>query len=686
VKWPIPQQRSEMKKCSGLGLLLLVQVVVIASTPGLCQRSETNNWSRAPQVKKCAEKSGTVHPLLNPQSEFRARVQSNEEEQNDPPKLIWSPPGADTDNGPSYRLRRSSSRAIPPLEAAYMRERRAVEDVEFHSYAVRNGIRQESATGRNECTETAPRLGVAISGGSLRSYLNAAGILSAMDKRMPGAEEAGTGGLLQSLSYIAGESGGAWLLGSWFAQGLPTFQDMLRNIHLNESIVFPGGQSNVPFFGKVITETLRATTQKRLNGFNVSLADVYSGLISQQLLPPSSEVPFDASDDGLTLSSLAKVPSVQNYSAPIPLMISLQKDKATFRTGMDSCPPANIWEWSIFESGTFGKSVDGFVRSDMIGNELKNGKITGDTCVEGADNLPWVLATATAAYSQALHKEPIVERLEECMKGDNRFASAVCHLLRYNIIDLALDRDTEKNHLTAPAHTANPFLEYGMSENRGDKEIYFTDVGPCEQIPLFSLFQEGRDLDVVFALDATEGDSNWPSGLALSLSASHARHVGLSIPDTPSLDTFVENKNLTNRASFHGCYDFDSPALVYIPNHEVSFASNFSYSKLQWDESEQYAMLQNGFDQLTEEDLPECLSCLLASRQHDMCSERVTREVSDFWREDNVEKCTRCFNKYCWIPSEGYQLDDWERASKTVDDINKNNLESLLDGLLGNVG
>lgn len=52
-----------------------------------------------------------------------------------------------------------------------------------------------------------PKIGIAIPGGGLRSALYAAGTLNALDARNDSAKAAGTGGLLQVVSYMAGLSG-----------------------------------------------------------------------------------------------------------------------------------------------------------------------------------------------------------------------------------------------------------------------------------------------------------------------------------------------------------------------------------------------------------------------------------------------------------------------------------------------
>lgn len=55
-----------------------------------------------------------------------------------------------------------------------------------------------------------PTIAYAISGGGWLSALTGAGGMRALDGRFEPAVEAGTGGLLQTLTYMAGLSGGSW--------------------------------------------------------------------------------------------------------------------------------------------------------------------------------------------------------------------------------------------------------------------------------------------------------------------------------------------------------------------------------------------------------------------------------------------------------------------------------------------
>ncbi len=56
-------------------------------------------------------------------------------------------------------------------------------------------------------SDNAPRVGVALSGGGFRASLYGAGVLNSLDARNASAKQAGTGGLLQVASYLAGLSG-----------------------------------------------------------------------------------------------------------------------------------------------------------------------------------------------------------------------------------------------------------------------------------------------------------------------------------------------------------------------------------------------------------------------------------------------------------------------------------------------
>ena len=74
-------------------------------------------------------------------------------------------------------------------------ERLHLEDFNIHEFAHRM---------KESNYEHVPTLGMAISGGGYRSGYTGTGMMRAMDSRLPAATQEKTGGLLQSLTYLAG--------------------------------------------------------------------------------------------------------------------------------------------------------------------------------------------------------------------------------------------------------------------------------------------------------------------------------------------------------------------------------------------------------------------------------------------------------------------------------------------------
>lgn len=73
-----------------------------------------------------------------------------------------------------------------------------------------------------------PNIGIAFSGGGYRAMLNGAGAVAAFDSRTPNSTSNGKlGGLLQSATYIAGLSGGGWLLGSMYMNNFTSIQNII---------------------------------------------------------------------------------------------------------------------------------------------------------------------------------------------------------------------------------------------------------------------------------------------------------------------------------------------------------------------------------------------------------------------------------------------------------------------------
>ena len=86
-----------------------------------------------------------------------------------------------------------------------------------------------------------PNIAIAVSGGGYRACLNGGGAIQAFDSREVNSTATGhLGGLLQSATYLAGLSGGGWLVGSIYVNNFTTITGLLDN---NESSVWEFGNS-----------------------------------------------------------------------------------------------------------------------------------------------------------------------------------------------------------------------------------------------------------------------------------------------------------------------------------------------------------------------------------------------------------------------------------------------------------
>ena len=128
-----------------------------------------------------------------------------------------------------------------------------------------------------------PNIAIAVSGGGYRACLNGGGAVQAFDSREINSTTAGhLGGLLQSATYLAGLSGGGWLVGSIYVNNFTTITDLLDN---NASSVWQFGNSifEGPDTGSIqvldsaayYTDIEHEVSAKADAGFNTSVTDYW---------------------------------------------------------------------------------------------------------------------------------------------------------------------------------------------------------------------------------------------------------------------------------------------------------------------------------------------------------------------------------------------------------------------------
>lgn len=463
--------------------------------------------------------------------------------------------------------------------------------------------------------------------------MDVGGALQAFDSREENSTSSGhLGGLLQSSTYLAGLSGGGWLVGSIF---LNNFTSVSALINENESPVWEFSNSILkgPATGGIqvldtaqyFDEISNDVSGKAGAGFNTSITDYWGRALSYQFI--------NATDGGpaYTWSSIASEDRFVSGDTPLPLLVADSRAPDVQLVGGN----ATVYEFNPWEFGTFDPTTYGFAPLEYLGSEFSSGVLpSGKKCVRGFDNAGYVMGTSSSLFN-ALTVQVAGLDIPDAAKT---FVKNILAGLGQNDNDIA-------------DYSPNPFYGFHNSSNEFSqtKRLSLVDGGEdLQNIPLHPLIQPDRHVDVIFAVDSSADTSNWPNGTALV--ATYERSLtplsnGTSFPPVPGQNTFV-NMGLNTRPTFFGCNSSNTtgptPLVVYIPNFPYVAFSNVTTSTLSYNDSFRDAIVQNGYESATmgnataDAQWPTCVGCAIISRS----LERTKTSVPDV--------CQQCFKKYCW--------------------------------------
>lgn len=156
-----------------------------------------------------------------------------------------------------------------------------------------------------------PAIGVAVSGGGFASAIMGTGVMRALDGREELSNAAGTGGLLQSLSFYSGQSGGSWAVMTITTADYPSTDELLDY-----------WQPQIDRFHATTNSTHAVTLEsiaqdiamKARAGFNVSAADMLGRVNSYEfIMGPNGGL-------NATMSSIKQLPKFQSYEMPFPIV------------------------------------------------------------------------------------------------------------------------------------------------------------------------------------------------------------------------------------------------------------------------------------------------------------------------------------------------------------------------------
>jgi lysophospholipase len=481
-----------------------------------------------------------------------------------------------------------------------------------------------------------PNIGLAVSGGGYRALMNGAGFLAAADNRTNNATNRGQiGGLLQSATYVAGLSGGGWLVGSIYTNNFSSVQD-LRDGSKGSSVwqfgnsIFEGPASGgiqilstANYFSTIQDEV----ASKEDNGYNTSITDYWGRALSYQLVNDTNGGP------SYTFSSIALEPNFQSGSIPMPFLVSDGRAPGTSIVSLNS----TVYEFSPFELGSWDPTTYAFAPLQYVGSNFSAGVVPSDgSCVEGFDQAGFVMGTSSTLFNQFLLQIN---------------TTAIPQTLRDIFTRLLTDLGEDSNDIAQ--WQPNPFYRYNNATNRNaeSQQLTLVDGGEDGQnIPLYPLLQPMRNVDVIFAVDSSADTTyNWPNGT--SLVATYQRSLnntienGTAFPSIPDQNTFV-NLGLNNRPTFFGCNASNltgpAPLVIYLPNAPYIALSNVSTFDPEYNDTQRNAIIRNGYEVATlangtlDAQWPACIACAVLSRSFDRTGTTVPDE------------CTQCFNRYCW--------------------------------------
>ncbi|KAI0474581.1 lysophospholipase [Xylaria cf. heliscus] len=549
---------------------------------------------------------------------------------------------------PSQKPTIRSGATLSPEELAWLKKRRANTIDPMKAFFKLANIPDFDAANYVDSHSSnfsiVPNVGIAVSGGGYRALMNGAGFIAAADSRTPGSTSSGgIGNLLQASTYLAGLSGGGWLVGSIFANNFSTVPQLRDGQpgsalwQFSNSIIKGPKDSGLSILNtaEYWHDIANQVDDKRDAGYGISITDYWSRALSYQLI--------NALDGGpsYTFSSIADADNFAQANTPMPILVTDERHPGETVISLNS----TVLEINPWEIGSFDPTIFGFAPTKYVGSNFSNGVIPDDGhCVEGFDQYGYIMGTSSSLFNQVL-----LQNISDSSLPDF-ITDAITSILK------TIGEDEDDIAEWRP----NPFYKYNPDTNGNANTNLLTLVDGGEDlqnIPLHPLIQPARGVDVVFAVDSSADTTyNFPNGTALRATYDRSLNAianGTKFPAVPDAETFI-NLGLNRRPTFFGCNtsEFTSgsssanvnipPLIVYVPLTPYTAYSNASTFDPSYTDAERNAFIENGFNAATmgngtiDNKWPACAACAVLSRSLERTGTTIPAS------------CQTCFQQYCW--------------------------------------
>ncbi|KAG5642435.1 hypothetical protein DXG03_002781 [Asterophora parasitica] len=571
----------------------------------------------------------------------------------------------DISTAPLIRVFTPQNQSIHPQEAEYITRR--TQDVLPGAWAdwLGTGVGGHGYT-IADFQGIFPKVGMAIPGGGLRSAMYGAGCISGLDARDEAAKNAGTGGLLQVASYLAGLSGGAWITGSLMFNNWPKISDMvlgngndMEGWLLELSMATPDGinlfsDKNQEYFGSLLW-SIRA---KADTGIDTSITDLWARMISYHFLNQTNRKNFFTNDSahgaGQLWSKIPQIPAYQQHQTPFPIVVADSRPVGSNLTTALSFDPI-VYEISPMEIASYDPNLSAGMNLTYAGTHLSNGRsINGSACVTGFDQAGFVMGTSASLFNQLF--DFARNKLSSFSDGDG---AGLLYILSRQLQEVRTRADDVANW-------PSPFngLRNKTFEDSDKNWLELIDGSSnTENIPYSPLFVRARALDVIVTIEGSSDESNnWPNGSAAILGQERLARLLLPShqqfpPIPPTAEAFIE-AGINARPTFFGCDPKQSPPefplVIYLPNSPPingdDPVSNTNTFKLAYTRKHQELFLSqvhtntiSGFTPNANTPDPNygiCLQCAAIDRARLKVSPPIPRSAV----------CDQCFQQYCYDP------------------------------------
>ncbi|KZF25785.1 hypothetical protein L228DRAFT_266236 [Xylona heveae TC161] len=558
------------------------------------------------------------------------------------------------------------AKGLAPAERDWVQGRKRVAAFSFASYLERLGLQNFDVADyfdrlHSSNFSNVPTIGFAISGGGWTSALTGSGILRAMDDRFDAANDQGTGGLLQSLTYISGLSGGSFATVSFPAFDFPTVDDIVNSWF--PEIDRLNGVTNSTPHASPPDQIFESIAEKAEAGFNVTFADFFGRVLGYEFLP--------GQNGGLnvTWSSIVNMTKFKHYEVPFPIIQLATIEPNNPQAFGVQIPTKNntILEVTPLEFGAWNGSISSFTPTEWVGTYLDNGTaVNKSACVRGFDRASFIMGSSGDAFNLwyvqtesngsvggfAKRSQQPTKRSLAQKKSLSKRASFPPAILE-EIVSTFNDTFGENVTESAYAIWPNPFAGLPSSSPfvQQEQDLLVVDGSESGQtIPLWGQIQPARSPNFIIAWDSSEDAMpyNWDNGTNLYNTYLAANASGIPFPIVPPATTMI-NKNYTLHPVFFGCNanltttkSLNSPIVLYLASAPYTAYTNFSYSQSSESRQQVEEILVNSFNLFTQangtldSNWASCIGCAAIDRS-------LTKVGLN-----RTAQCSQCFSRYCW--------------------------------------